>query len=314
MSASSSQQGHRSFLVHKPINVLSSTVDPHMFDVVRTNSAQESDEKRRVVVSEESRLTVYDMARIAEFPTDLGLVGRLDCATSGVILFTSDSRLQRAILQPLDYDDEENGINNNNKDKDLTKERNNPVDNDTINTNTNTNTTAISNTLQQFKQKEYELKLLCPQKYKSIDELKDDLPRIKTALLEPFSFYRTGRQFHTNSNTQVEIIHYGQDPMYTKGRPDMGWTITAKVTLTEGKHHQIRRMATRNKFVVVSLKRLCIASILNIDSVPNPGDCRWLNDEEVQTLQTSLVEPFYSVYELQQEQQTKSTDKPISCI
>ena len=47
-----------------------------------------------------------------------------------------------------------------------------------------------------------------------------------------------------------------------------------------GKHHQIRRMAQRNDYCVLSLTRVTIAGILSIQSVPKPGDCRWLTATE----------------------------------
>ena len=54
-----------------------------------------------------------------------------------------------------------------------------------------------------------------------------------------------------------------------------------EVTLLEGKHHQIRRMAKRNFFSVVELKRKKIAGILSLDSgLEEPGSCRWLTKNE----------------------------------
>ena len=46
------------------------------------------------------RQTVYNLCEDAGFPTDCGLVGRLDTATSGIILFTDDSRLNHAVAKP----------------------------------------------------------------------------------------------------------------------------------------------------------------------------------------------------------------------
>lgn len=301
-SSSSSPLGtHRSFLLHKPIDVLSSTVDSHITDTVRNHKSSRkhefSEDTSRQRMGGAARLTVYDVAQKAGFPTNLGLVGRLDYATSGVILFTSDSRLQCAILHPLDHGSdsavdtsESNDANDAGEDDEI----------DIIDGGSQHNAEGYKdeewyNTLRLYKQKEYELVLLCPRKYQDIDELRADLPRIASALIEPFSFQRSGRQFHTNSDTRVEITSYGQDPAHAQGRPDLGWSITVKVTLTEGKHHQIRRMARRSRFCVLALKRLRIARILDIESVPQPGDCRWLTDEEVQQLQTHLVEPYFTL-------------------
>jgi len=119
---------HRSFLLHKPINVVSSTVDPHVSDIIRNKktknkSQHESisiDENKQQVVGGTPRLTAYDIARMAGFPTDLGLAGRLDCETSGVMLFTDDSHLHRAVLHPLDCGsgDDDNDDDNDDDDDD----------------------------------------------------------------------------------------------------------------------------------------------------------------------------------------------------
>ena len=47
------------------------------------------------------RTTIYDIAKEAGFPTDLGWVGRLDYETSGLIIMTDDSKLLRAIIDPV---------------------------------------------------------------------------------------------------------------------------------------------------------------------------------------------------------------------
>jgi hypothetical protein len=59
--------------------------------------------------------------------------------------------------------------------------------------------------------------------------------------------------------------------------------------LSEGKHHQIRRIAKRSGFHVVSLHRVRIAGILSVDSVPEPGQCRWLTDDEIGILYEGLL-------------------------
>jgi 16S rRNA U516 pseudouridylate synthase RsuA-like enzyme len=48
-------------------------------------------------------------------------------------------------------------------------------------------------------------------------------------------------------------------------------------------------MAKRSGFHVVSLHRIRIASILHIDSVPIPGQCRWLTDQEIAQLYEGLL-------------------------
>ena len=60
------------------------------------------------------------------------------------------------------------------------------------------------------------------------------------------------------------------------------------IVLREGKHHQIRRIAKRSGFHVARLHRVRIAGILSVDSIPNPGDCRWLTIEEINALYEGL--------------------------
>eukprot|EP00752_Nemacystus_decipiens_P015136 g13484.t1 len=67
----------RYFMLHKPRGCISSTVD----DTGR------------------GRPTVYDVARAAGIP-NFGPVGRLDFDTSGVLLFTDDYKLKKAISSP----------------------------------------------------------------------------------------------------------------------------------------------------------------------------------------------------------------------
>lgn len=47
-------------------------------------------------------------------------------------------------------------------------------------------------------------------------------------------------------------------------------------------------MCNRSKFIVKTLHRVAIASILRIETVPAPGDCRWVTPEEVRELYQGL--------------------------
>ena len=183
------------------------------------------------------------------FPIDVGLVGRLDCGTSGIILFSDDQVLAKGIRDPVDDDS------------------------DLI--------------LSPYKQKIYDVVLLSSRKYTSICDL--DVLLIELELSSPYTFNRGGTEYHTNSYTQVNVTSiYQEKEKYGFGRPDLGWVIGVKVTLNEGKHHQIRRMASLNGYKVISLTRICIANILNIDSIPNPGDCRWLTEGEIEEIYREL--------------------------
>ena len=141
--------------------------------------------------------------------------------------------------------------------------------------------------LSPYKQKIYDVVLLSSRKYTSICDL--DVSQIELELSSPYTFSRGGTEYRTNNHTQVTVTSiYQEKEKYGFGRPDLGWVIEVKVTLNEGKHHQIRRMASLNGYKVISLTRICIASILNINSVPNPGDCRWLTEGEIEEIYREL--------------------------
>jgi hypothetical protein len=48
-------------------------------------------------------------------------------------------------------------------------------------------------------------------------------------------------------------------------------------------------MAKRHGFIVSALHRVSIASILKIESVPEPGECRWLQLGEIESLYDGLL-------------------------
>lgn len=191
------------------------------------------------------RDTVYDVAEKAGFPNTLGLVGRLDRETSGVIVMTNDSRLLVELTKP------------------------------DVNT--------IPSDLTKFKEKKYRL-ILCGKQLSDVQYANN----IANELSEPLSFSKQGVSYQTNE-AEIALIRRWQEYKFSNGgRPDMGWCVELEITLREGKHHQIRRMARRSRLHVISLCRISIASILCIESVPNPGDCRWITASEVMELYTGL--------------------------
>lgn len=72
----------RSFLVHKPVGVVSSTVDTGPSELVKKKTSPRFGLPKNSI----ARKTVYDVAAEAGFPTDCGLVGRLDLETSGIMV------------------------------------------------------------------------------------------------------------------------------------------------------------------------------------------------------------------------------------
>jgi hypothetical protein len=112
-----------------------------------------------------------------------------------------------------------------------------------------------------------------------------------TEIAVPFSFQRHQIIRQTNS-AEIKLIRcYQDDSLRNIYRPDRGWCLDLEIKICEGKHHQVRRMIKRMDLKVMSLCRIAIASILRIESIPNPGDCRWLENDEVDELYTALLIP-----------------------
>lgn len=255
----------RAFIVHKPIHVLSSTVDAGLTNVFRGDlSSKRSDARTR-----QQRLTIYDIVRECGFPTDCGLVGRLDYETSGIMLFTDHTELGSAIRDPVDDSSEFFG--------------------------------------SSFKTKEYHLQLL-PRK--GMNPTTFDAASFSNEMSEPFTFRRFGVEYKT-SRADCKVLRIRHEESLSFGQSHLGWIIEVSVIIREGKHHQIRRMASRGQYHVHSLCRVRIANILSIDTVPNPGnylmgslaqqarnigivhlitricfigDCRWLTPAELHIL------------------------------
>jgi len=100
-------------------------------------------------------------------------------------------------------------------------------------------------------------------------------------------------QHFTCSSARVKVERVYNDPNFNPAgthRTDLGWIIECRVTLTEGKHHQIRRMASRSKFIVLRLVRTRLAHILDLASVPQAGSCRWLTVQEIKLLRLKLLD------------------------
>ena len=228
------------FVVHKPTGVLSSRVDSRTTSII----TKKSDPMRGQAYGGEPRLTVFDIALKAGFPSDFSLVGRLDGETSGIMLFTKDMVLDKAIRDPPE---------------DLSEQ-------------------------SEIKVKEYEIVMmgerLCPENRVDYQELADELS-------EPFTFSRHGVVYSTQRAT-VTIQRHWQEAHLSRGQPHLGWCVQASVVIREGKHHQIRRMARRSELSVIRLQRIRIAGCLHLNSIPMPGDCRWLRVDEVEFLLSQI--------------------------
>lgn len=283
------------YLLNKPINVVSHRTDPQP----PKNSP--------------ARPSVFDLAAALNFP-DYGLVGRLDAASSGLMLFTNNGRLQNAICKPLspgedEDDDDENEDEDEDEDEDETDEgetnkllgegeREGKVvseagqeqveeeENEEVNHNRATLKTKIYEVDMQFT--------------KPAVEEDFDLSILLHALSQPLNFQRFNRRYQTVP-AAVEIISCTRHEELSNNHPNLGWVFKIRVRLQEGKHHQIRRMVKiasacnfcrrygdkiTNKLRVIKLHRVSLCGgVLNIDSVPLPGQCRWLTTEEINLLE-----------------------------
>lgn len=232
-----------SFVIYKPVDVLCSTVDDAL------NYPNQDNEERI------KRTTVYDVAASCNFPTNYPLVGRLDYETSGIMLFTRNHELFLEINTPITI--------NNNVIPGMSDED--------------------THQLYQYKMKHYEVKLLAGSKL--VAKIKAgyvlEVNELERELAQPFVFHRKSIKYEVKEFHKVRVVKVYQDDAFSKGRSELGWCIDVEVTILEGKHHQIRRMASRNNFIVITLHRKKIAGILQIDErMPIPGSGRWLLVQE----------------------------------
>jgi len=239
-------RSYRYFLTNKPIGVTSSKVN----DLLLDPRWKDVEEKREEA---EGKRTVYDVVEEKGFPTDIGLIGRLDAQTSGLLMFTDDAYLAHAILHPPKV------------------------------------LGAMGNS--RYKSKTYLLTLLAKKKHRLYEDWNS---QIKQAYEEefalPFSFSLNGVTHEASRPKELVILDRFQDESkMLNGIKELGWCLLVRVTLEEGKHHQIRRIAKRSDFHIVSLERIRLAGdLLQIESVPRPGDTRWLSEEEVDELRKGL--------------------------
>jgi 16S rRNA U516 pseudouridylate synthase RsuA-like enzyme len=264
MSTSTFVYPYRAFVVHKPVGVVSSTVDndppPTAGKETTVKKSRRSQKKSERLKNDGQgdgeRTTVYSIAAAAGFPTDVGLVGRLDAQTSGIILFTDDHLLNRGISVPVLSDSDDQSL-------------------------------ACS----PFKCKEYELRLLSKLGHdpsSSSAETEFDIERLEEELAQPFTFQKDNSTKSCDAPVEVSVLKRYQDLALSRGRDNLGWCVDVRIVLREGRHHQIRRIARRSGYIVKSLHRTRIAGILSVATVPAPGQCRWLEECEIAALYEGL--------------------------
>ncbi len=229
------------FLVHKPVDVLCSKAEE---SVLGPGGGPPGP----------PRQTIFELAQSVGFPHDYNLVGRLDAATSGLILFTNNLRLLSAINHPI-----------------------RPHWN-------------FKEEMLPFKEKEY-VAIMRPGKsvsrhWRKFGDESFDPVKLEEEMSKPFSFDKQGSQFAVGQS-RVEFVRRFEDSKFSYGRPDVkGWCVEVRVILSEGKHHQIRRMARNCDYHVINLTRVRIAGFIEIETLPCPGTCRWLTvDEELRLIE-----------------------------
>lgn len=248
-------------------------------------------------MSQSSRLTIYDIAGRAGYPTDIGLCGRLDYRTSGVMLMTDDAILNRAIRDPPNDENESDDFDDIDEEISINQEalQQKPFQEQPSKEVCMAPTSTVDKYLE-YKSKVYLVKVT-GEKLNDIaattchnNELQQHaLRNLLEEISLPFQFIRHHIIRQTTS-AQISIRNnlYQDDTLRTSQRPHRGWCLDLEICIREGKHHQIRRMIRRSHLKLLTLCRIQIASILRIESVPSPGDCRWLEEWEVDEIYHAL--------------------------
>jgi 16S rRNA U516 pseudouridylate synthase RsuA-like enzyme len=157
------------------------------------------------------RTTVYEVAARAGFPSDLGLAGRLDYMTSGIMLMSNDSRMLNGVIRP--PQDQWEGLM---KDEAVSETEE-----------------ARRQRIFKYKTKVYEVRCFSDRLYKL-----SDFDAIAAELSEPFTFNRQGHQ-HQTSRAKVQVLRRWQSEEHSHGRQELGWSVDLRIELKEGKHHQV---------------------------------------------------------------------------
>lgn len=285
------------FVIHKPLGCLSSAAD----------------------YPTQPRGTVYGYAGKAGFPTNLGLVGRLDGDTSGIMVFTNDGMLNDRLLRPLGDVEEgeavrgrsenshESGLNCAHKNAETNLKaveelpplgsspapappRTAPLPGSETSLPVSNQTSGVPPIDPVYKSKEYILRLLQGRnRYCINSDGSLNTALFETTFGQPLTFSR----YHSEHNVReahIKVLRHFQDPAFNPHhRDNQGWVIDVQVIIHEGKHKQIRRLAKRAGYHVISLCRTKICGdLLTLDMVPEPGNCKWLSVEQKRQLYCAL--------------------------
>jgi hypothetical protein len=223
----------------------------------------------------------------------MGLVGRLDADTSGIMVFTNDGRLNDRILQPLKDEEgkgEDENIENELDAEILTSEQASaiataPFPEIVVPVPVSPAPYCAPNednlAFQQLKRKEYVLTLLQGRNSYCIEDGVFNVAKFEEEFGLPLVFNRCNTAFAVKE-ASIKVLRRYQDPNYNRtNRPELGWVIEVLVNIKEGKHKQIRRLAKRAGYITIGLERSSICGgLLRLESVPAVGQCRWLTAEE----------------------------------
>ena len=210
-------EDRRAYLMHKPINVVCSTVDSALTDIVRDEGSKKFGGHRGGV----SRMTIYDAAKSAGFPTNYGNIGRLDAETSGILLFTTHNDFFTKVRDPA-----------------ISKEEYEADRSDGVQSSTapsSSNHTSYEQYLQT-KSKQYELVVLSGRnvtKQLVANDMQFNPEIFESQMGEPFTFQRNNIQFQT-TKAEVKVLERYQSEQHSHGRPELGWCIRCLITLREG--------------------------------------------------------------------------------
>ena len=129
------------------------------------------------------------------------------------MLFTNDAILLRSLLHPPENEFEENNL---------------------------------------YKKKKYIVTLLVNPKRKLSNADDNVIKLLEEELSSPLSFRRNNHEIQTKC-AKVKILKVYRDEKFIINSNDngnFGWCLKVEVELNEGKHHQIRRIASRGKYIV----------------------------------------------------------------
>jgi pseudouridine synthase len=277
-------------LLHKPVGVVCTNRDKskplkrvddksesgkpmssHVSSIVVVNKTRK---KKIQMRGDDKRKTTYDLLREQGYLTKgqkLGMVGRLDVATSGVLLFTDDAELNFRISRP-------------------------------YNSKKNAETTAPRKL--EFHTKEYVVTVSGKGRLALLNEAEEKAGEKKSGeivtsrkerellekeMIEPLTFSQNGYELTTQPALQVRVEKVWQEDHQKRGPRDNGYiTADILIRLAEGKNHQVRRICYRSNFKVKKLHRRSIAGMLNEKMVPCPGDIHRLTEKELMDLKNGL--------------------------